>query len=216
MRVASAKSGFPREPVAPAAFFERYLAARLALARVPREIGECELALGLELTGPEGGEWLLELGGGAATLRSGQRSSAELSLIQSVEDFRGALWEARGAALRARVVEQLPGALVDLEAPSSGRDAARLRRAIAQLAGLDALLRLRITAGAGEAWVLDLRLGPGALPALPAATVTLPLDVAEALIAGGLRPLDALLRIQVEGDYGLLLAAYGALKGAGV
>lgn len=216
MSVTSPKSGFPREPVAPAAFFERHLAALLAAARVPRALGDCELALGLKLTGPEGGEWLLCVAGGSASLRAGRRSSAQLSLIQSVEDFRGALWDERGAALRARVAGQLPGAWSDLELPPGGPDAARLRRAIAQLGDLDALLRLRITEGVEPAWTLDLRLGPGALPAEPAATVTLPLEVAEALVAGGLRPLDALLRIQVDGDYGLLLAAYGALKGAGV
>ncbi len=207
-------TGFPSQPVAPATFVERYLASRLAAARLPEGLCEIELSLGIKLTGSEGGEWVISLAGGAASLRAGRRSATALSLIQSVADFRGALWEPRGEALRARISAQLPLALLGAASGAPDPDPARVRRALAQLADLDALLRLRITADAAPDWTLDLRLGPGALPAEPASTLCLPLDAAEALAAGRLRPLDALRRIQVDGDYGLLLAAFGALRSA--
>jgi hypothetical protein len=203
---------FPREAIPASEFFERYLAEQIASRGVPPAARALELTLGVALTGSKGGEWTLRLAGGALALRAEARARAGISLIQSVGDFETALWSEPGAPLRSLLRSEWPtGSLTETEAAGV---ASRAARVFAELSALDALLRLRITGLASGIWTLDARLGPGALAREPDAVITLPIEVAEALLAGRLRPLDALLKIQIEGDYGLLLAAFGALKSA--
>lgn len=213
MSESNAAVPFPREPVRPALFFERYLAKWAARLRLPAAGAAIDFSLGYSIPGEQGGEWVLRLAGGALEVCSESRGRCGISLIQSAGDFEQALWGEPAAPLRARIRSEWPETRVgpgDAVALAS-----RAARVLAELSGLDALVRLRITGVADGVWTLDARLGSGAVPREPDATITLPIDVAEALLAGRVRPLDALLRIQIDGDYGLLLAAYGALKSAG-
>ena len=90
---------FPHSPVSPAELLENYLPAAIAAAPSAERIGDVSLALGVQLVGEGGGEWVLELRGGAVSVRAGSREKAAFSYVQSVADWRGALWEGRGGAV---------------------------------------------------------------------------------------------------------------------
>jgi putative sterol carrier protein len=64
-----------------------------------------------------------------------------------------------------------------------------------------------VTGGEGGDWQVGLKLGPGAIPEQPAATVTLAAEDAAAMERGELDPVQAFMagRLQVEGDVSLLM-----------
>src|SRR5262245_7950837 len=90
---------FPRSPVSPAELLESYLPAALEAAPNAGRIDDVSVALGVQLVGDGGGEWVLELDGGAVRVRSDSREKTAFSYVQSVADWRGALWEGRGGAV---------------------------------------------------------------------------------------------------------------------
>src|SRR5687768_14116976 len=102
---------FPRSPVSPAELLESYLPAALAAAPSAGRIGDVSVELGVQLVGEGGGEWVLELSGGAVRVHSGSREKTAFSYVQSIADWRGALWEGRGGAVgRAAAALFRPGA----------------------------------------------------------------------------------------------------------
>src|SRR5262245_29293550 len=90
---------FPRSPVAPAELIERYLPAAFAAAPRPEAAAAVTLALGVRLIGDGGGEWVLDLRAGEVAVRAGSRADAAFSYVQTVDDWRGALWGGRGGAV---------------------------------------------------------------------------------------------------------------------
>src|SRR3989442_1603852 len=90
---------FPRGPVSPAVLIENYLPAALAATARPALAAGVTLALGVRLVGEDGGEWVLDLRGGDVSVRSGSRADTAFSYVQTVDDWRGALWQGRGGAI---------------------------------------------------------------------------------------------------------------------
>lgn len=205
---------FPSAPQAPNEFFEGFLGR--ALARVPRPQGLPD-ALGVVLRGAQGGEWTLHLADGAPRVVPGSAAGVAFRWVQSVEDWRGALWEGRGGSAgrwAALVFDPLRLAALATERAPLGPPPAGL----AKLASFSGLFELRITDAPGGAWAAGLMLGDGPLPEAPNASVTLADEDAEALSNGSLAPVEAFLagRVRVEGDAALLLKLPGlALAAAG-
>jgi hypothetical protein len=212
---------FPRAPVAPAELLESYLPAAFAAAPRPDAAAAVTLALGVRLVGEGGGEWVLNLREGDVQVRSGSRAATAFSYVQTVEDWRGALWGARGGAV-GRISAALfhPGA-PEVEA-AVALVGAGIPAAIAALGDLRGLVRAVVSDAAGD-WSVALQLGPGELPSQPTTELCVSAADADQMVTGEIEPIEAFMagRIRILGDMGLLfqmqaalLEATGALAGA--
>lgn len=206
---------FPSAPVSPQQLLEGFLAEALAEAEPPEGARAIELQLGVRLEGEGGGEWLVESRGGRVSLRSGARETAAFSYVQSVADWRGALWEGRGGAV-GKAVSALfrPGSGEARAAASLGAPA--IPALLEALGPLRGLIRVEVTGGDAP-WQVALLLGPGPIPPEPTTTLSISAEDADQLARGELKPLEAFLagRIRVIGDMGLLLQLQAAqLQGA--
>jgi hypothetical protein len=201
---------FPRSPVSPAELLESYLPAALAAAPSADRIGDVSVELGVQLVGEGGGEWVLELSGGAVRVHSGSREKTAFSYVQSVADWRGALWEGRGGAVgRGAAALFRPGA-PEMEA-AVGLVGAGIPAALQSLAPLRGLLHVVVSDDTGE-WRVGLQLGPGEIPAAPTTEVCVSAADADAMLAGDLKPIEAFMagRIRVLGDMGLVFQIQAA------
>lgn len=209
---------FPASPLAPAEFLEDWLPRAFAAADVPGEVKAVEFELGVLLEGAGGGEWLFQMLEGALTVRAGSRADAAFTLVQSVADWRGALWEGRGGAIgRGAAAVFRPEALAGGGGGPGGLLAAPSPAALAGMRSLDGFLRMVVSGAPGGDWGVGFRLGPGAIPEQPTTMVTISAGDAEAMERGELNPLEAFMagRIQVEGDIALLMQMQAAaLSGA--
>ncbi|MCI0548857.1 MAG: SCP2 sterol-binding domain-containing protein [Candidatus Rokubacteria bacterium] len=195
---------FPASPISPSEFFERFLPKAFLEADLPEELGAVELTLGVRLEGEGGGEWLVHLRGGSARVEPASRATAAFTVVQSVEDWRGALWEGRGGAIgRQAAAVFRPGA----RPPGAGDLGPPSPAVLAQMQSLSGLVRVCVLDGAGGDWTLGLQLGPGEILAEPTTIVSIRAEDADALERGELNPLEAFMggRIQVAGDLTLLM-----------
>ena len=196
---------FPASPVSPAEILEDFLPQAFAEVGLPGAAQDLVVSLGIQLEGDEGGEWVLHLERGSVRVAAEPRGETALTYVQTVVDWRGALWEGRGGAMGAQAAR-----LFRPEATPGGR-AAGLGpphpAALEKLRALDGVVRVVVSGGDGGDWQLDLKLGPGALPEAPTTTVTLSAEDAAAMEQGQLDPLQAFMagRIQVAGDMSLML-----------
>src|SRR5262245_12647317 len=83
----------PESPIPAAEFFERFLPRAFAEGGLPDALRGVDATFGVCLEGAGGGEWLVELRGGRLRVKSDTREGAAVTLVQSVADWRGALWE---------------------------------------------------------------------------------------------------------------------------
>ena len=196
---------FPASPIPAAEFFESFLPRAFAEAGLPDDLRAVEVRFGVCLVGAGGGEWLVHPRAGTLRVEPGTRAGAAVTVVQSVEDWRGALWEGRGGEIgrQAAAVFQ-PGARTTSRV---GELAAPLAAALEQMQGLSGLLRMCVLDGDAGDWSLGVMLGPGAIPSEPTTTVSLRAEDVEAMARGDLGPLEAFMggRIQVEGDVTLLM-----------
>jgi hypothetical protein len=175
-------------------------------AEVPED---ADVRLGVRLEGEGGGEWVIRLAGGELTVTEGSREEAALTVVQTVEDWRGALWEGRGGVFGAQATALFRGAAPAGEgggvaAPGAAFPSAT---AIQQMAALDGLIRIVVKGeGAGD-WATGFKLGPGAIPEEPRTQIHVSAEDAEAMQAGSLDPMSAFMsgRIQVMGDMTLMM-----------
>ncbi len=211
---------FPEAPVAPAAFMADYLPAAFAEAAALREsVRDLDARLGVLLTGEGGGEWVVTLAAGEIRVAPGSREDTAFSFVQSVEDWRGSLWEGRGGA----VGRQTAALFRPSEGlPASGPGAAPGPAALAQMQSLDGMVRVVVAGGPGGDWQVDMKLGPGAIPAEPSAKLTLEHADAVALEQAPEGERTSLLlqyfmagRIGIEGDVGLVMQMQALQLGAG-
>jgi putative sterol carrier protein len=198
-------AAFPAEPVAPAALIEGWLPAALAAAPPPGSEA-LDVELGIQLTGPGGGEWVVHVDHGRIGVARRPRAEAAFTYVQSVEDWRGALWEGKGGAIgegAARFFQ--PGALANASAGQLG--AAPTPAALVELAKLSGLLELVVTGEDGAAWRVAFKIGPGAIPAQATTRVHIAEADAAALGRGELDPMTAFMsgKMRVEGDMTLML-----------
>ncbi len=199
-------SEFPPSPLPPAEFLESYLPRAFAAISLPEGAQDLDVELGVKLEGEGGGEWVVRLADGALRVRSGARDQTVFTYVQSVDDWRGALWEGRGgAAGRQATVLFRPGA--STYAASGRMGAPPMLSAIDQLRELDGVIRVEVTQAEGGSWRVDFKLGPGAIPEEPSATLRLSATDADAMARGELNPMEAFMagRIQVSGDISLVM-----------
>ena len=198
---------FPTEPMAPAEFMEKWLPAEFAAKGLPPGSEELDVKLGIQLDGEGGGEWVLHMNKGTLAVVAGSREDTAFSYVQSVEDWRGALWEGRGGALAAGFARFFrPGS--DLDAGAVGSlGGAPPPQALSQLERLDGCIRIVVTGGESGDWGVGLRLGPGPVPEEATCTVSISAEDAEALSSGELDAMQAFMggKMVVTGDMTLML-----------
>jgi len=197
---------FPAAPIAPADFLERWLPEAFAQADVPDEVRAADVALGVLLEGPGGGEWVLRVKGGALDVSAGSRGDTAFTFVQTVADWRGALWEGRGGAFGHGAAGLFrPGPVA--AGAAGGMGGAPSLAVLEQLRALDGVIRMVVAGGAGGDWAVAFKLGPGDIPAEPTTTITITADDADKLQTGELNPMEAFMagRIRVMGDMALML-----------
>ena len=194
----------PTSPISPSEFFQRFLPKAFSESALPEEVRAVEVSFGVRLEGQGGGEWLVHLRDGSARVEPTSRTTAAFTVVQSVADWRGALWEGRGGAIGRQAAAVFrpgsrPARAGDLGPPPPA--------ALAQMQSLSGLVLVCVIDGAGGDWALGLQLGPGEIPAEPTTTVSIRAEDADALERGELNPLEAFMggRIQVAGDLTLLM-----------
>ncbi len=218
----NALSLLPADPVPPRVFFEDTVPAIFA----DFEFDEVERALDLRLgvvllpesETQEGGAWTLHFVEGELGIAEGRSEDCDLTVIQTVADWRSVLWEGRPAwvaEMVTRVAESGPEALRSEMGFLSLRNPAALK-GLSEIRGLVEILveadRSDATngverVGAHGDWRLGLLVGPGPIPPTPQASIRLGAEQAEAIRRGALHPLEALItgQLRLEGDLGLIL-----------
>ena len=207
---------FPADPLEPAEFLERWLPEAFAELPLPEGADQLDVQLGLQLDGEGGGEWVMHVSAGRLQVKAEPRGEAGLSVVQSVADWRGALWEGRGGVIgqgAASLFRPEGRALAD----QAGRTLALPALAsLSPLRELDGLLRLVVSGGEGGDWAVGVKLGGGPIPEQATTTVTLAAGDAAAMAAGELNPLEAFMagRIQLAGDVALMMQIQAILMQA--
>lgn len=199
-------STFPDRPVSPRAFLEDVVPSLFADVELEPEEERVELKLGVVLEGEEGGEWTLHFVQGELGVADVRDPECELTVIQSVADWRSAIWEGRPALIADgfdRVREEGSEALRP-PAPPDGSPRPDPLKGISDLRGR---IELVIDHAGAADWSVGVLVGPGAVPDEPQATIRLGTAEADAIRSGALHPLEALItgQLQLDGDLGLIL-----------
>jgi len=198
---------FPPKPISPQEFIEQYIPKAFAEAELPDELKQAEAKLGILLQGDGGGRWLMRLDQGSLAIDSGTHDGASMTIVQSVDDWRGALWEGRGGAIGKQATAIFrPGEQAQSAAGVAGAGAPSLA-SLKQLEALDGLLRMVVTGGDGGDWAVGMKLGSGDVPEEATCTVTVTAEDAAAMESGELDPMQAFMsgRIQIAGDMTLMM-----------
>lgn len=200
-------SEFPASPVSPTELLEQYLPEAFAAAALPDGALAAELELGVALSGPGGGEWVVRVKGGTVAVEAGSRIGTAFTYVQTVDDWRGALWEGRGGAVgrQAGLLFQ-PGG--EPAYATAGFGAPPTPEALEQMRDLDGLIQVVVAGGEGAPdWAVAFKLGPGPLPDEPTTTLSLSDRDAADMASGELNPIEAFMagRIQVSGDMTLMM-----------
>ena len=91
---------FPPSPVSPSEFMEDFLPKAFAESEALKaSVRDLEARLGIKLEGEGGGEWVVHVAKGDVRVEREPRDEAAFTVVQSVGDWRGALWEGRGGAI---------------------------------------------------------------------------------------------------------------------
>jgi putative sterol carrier protein len=199
---------FPPKPLAPKEFLEKWLPEAFAASTPPPGSEDVDVKLGVKLEGEGGGEWVVHLAKGRMNVTQAPRDETAFTVVQSVADWRGALWEGRGGAIGKQasalfrpgeVAPARPGQMQGAGAPSPA--------ALEQMRALNGVIRMIVAGGAGGEWKVDFKLGPGAIPEQPSTTITVSADDAAAMERGELDPMTAFMsgRMQVAGDMALMM-----------
>jgi hypothetical protein len=192
---------FPAKPVPPAEFFEQFVPKAFSEAEIPENAKEVDVKLGVRLDGEGGGEWIFHIERGVLSVAPGSRKEAAFTVVQSVDDWRGALWEGRGGAFGQQATA--------LFRPGEGNagQAQLGPAALKQLSALNGVIKMVVAGGDGGDWSVAFKLGPGEIPADPTTTVTVAAADAEAMARGELDPMQAFMggKIQVAGDMALMM-----------
>jgi hypothetical protein len=182
-------------------FFEVHVPRAFQSATLPDEAKQVDVTLGVKLEGEGGGEWRIRLKGGEVAVAPGSVEDAAFTVIQSIDDWRGALWEGRGGAFgkQSRTLFE-PGA-------GAGGPGAMAPSALQQLQMLRGVIKMIVGGGPGGDWAVAFKLGPGPVPDQPTTTVSVTAADADALERGELDPMQAFMsgRIQIAGDMTLLM-----------
>lgn len=201
----------PPSTTTPKDFLESWLPKAFREAELPEGAKAVEVTLGIKLEGEGGGEWIFHLDRGELRIEQAPRDEVAFTLVQSVEDWRGALFEGRGGAFGKQAAALFhPGqAPTGPAAQNRGNPAA-----IAALQNLNGLIRMVVAGGEGGDWSVGLKLGPGGIPDEPTTTVTVNAEDAAAMERGELDPMQAFMsgKIQIAGDMALVMQMQMAMQ----
>ena len=191
-------------------FFERFVPEAFAANPIPDDAKQVDVMLGVRLEGDGGGEWRFHLKQGELQVAPGATEDAAFTVIQSVVDWRGALWEGRGGAfgrLSQTIFQSGAGG-----GASGGASAPSVLGTLNALQALRGVIKMVVMGDKGGDWAVAVKLGPGPVPAQPTTTVSITADDAAALERGELDPMQAFMagRIQVAGDISLLMQMQAA------
>lgn len=205
----------PGSPIPAQEFLENFVPHAFAEFAAGRRLPETDLALGFQLEGEGGGEWVYRVREGALDVVRMARTEATVSVIQTLDDWRGALWEGRGGIFGRAARSLLSGDAFGAMRKAGG-DREPSFESLEPIRSLDGLVRVVLAGDVGGDWSLAIKLGPGAIPDEPNATVTIQADDAAAMERGELDPLQAFMagRIEVMGDMTLVLQMQAVLMQA--
>ena len=204
-------SAFPADPVEPSRFMEEVVPALFESSEPGTALDELDVRLGVRLDGEGGGEWILHIQQGQLSVTSESRDQASFTIVQSVDDWRGALWEGRGGVFgeAAATVFRQGGVGGDAAGTSASPvpGGAPDPAAMAQLETLDGLIQVVVTGGEGGDWATGFKLGPGAIPDEPQTQITVTDEDARAMQTGELDAMQAFMqgKIVVAGDMALMM-----------
>jgi hypothetical protein len=199
---------FPSSPIPPKEFLEEWLPRAFAEADIPPEVREIDLTLGVALTGEGGGEWVFQVQSGELQVSPQSRDEAIFSFVQSVEDWRGALWEGRGGAIGRQALAMFrPGSPPAETRPGQMAAGAPSPAALAEMQKLNGMIRMEVTGAEGGDWSVAFRVGPGPIPDQATTTISMSAADAEAMERGELDPMQAFMsgRMRVAGDMTLMM-----------
>src|SRR5512138_2734578 len=162
-------------------FFECFVPEAFKANPLPDDAKDVDVVLGVKLEGDGGGEWRFHLDHGSMRVERGATDDAAFTLIQSVADWRGALWEGRGG-----VFGRQSQALFQPGGAASGAGGGMTPAALQQLQMLRGVIRMIVTGGTGGDWSVNFKLGPGPVPAEPTTTISIAAADADALERGEL------------------------------
>jgi hypothetical protein len=200
---------FPTSPVPPKEFLEKWFPQAFAEAELPPGSDQVDVQLGVKLEGEGGGEWVFHIAAGKLIVSESSRTDTAFTYVQSVDDWRGSLWEGRGGAIGKQASAMFrPGEQAAQAQPGQlGAGGAPSPAALEQMRQLDGVIRMVVAGGEGGDWKVDFKLGPGEIPAEPTTTITMTADDAAAMERGELDPMQAFMsgRMQVLGDMALMM-----------
>jgi len=199
----------PSDPISPKQFMEEFIPSALSEATLD---AETDVKLGVKIDGEGGGEWVLHISGGGFEVKETPREEAAFTLVQTVEDWRGALWEGRGGVFGQQASALLSGGVAGSEAAPAPNT-----KVMDQLSALGGLIQVTVTSGEGGDWSTGFKLGPGELPAEPTTEIKIAAEDAEAMQDGSLEPMQAFMsgKIQVIGDMALMMQMQAIAMSAG-
>ena len=134
---------FPPSPVSPSEFMEDFLPKAFAESEALKaSVKDLEARLGIKLEGEGGGEWVVHVAKGDVRVEREPRDEAAFTFVQSVGDWRGALWEGRGGAIGRQASALFrPGQRTAASGPG-GMGASPTPAALAQMQTLSGLIGL--------------------------------------------------------------------------
>jgi hypothetical protein len=200
---------FPASPLSPKQFLEEWLPKAFAEADVPEEARNSNVQVGICLQGDGGGEWVFEVKDGTLGVEATPRADCAFTLVQTVEDWRGALWEGRGGAIgRQSVALFKPGSQPAAPAgPGQMSPGPPSGAALEEMRKLDGVIRMQVTGAEGGDWAVAFKLGPGPIPDEATTTISIAAEDAAAMESGELDPMQAFMggKLQVQGDMTLMM-----------
>jgi hypothetical protein len=207
-------SELPSPSISPSEYLEQWLPRAFAEAGLPPGSEGLDVSLGLLLEGDGGGEWVVRIANGAVTVTRGSRAATPVTYLQRVADWRASIHAGAGGAIGEGASRFFrPHALRIVQGGGAQQIAAApTPAALAELAKLDGVVRMEVLGGASGDWAVAFKLGPGAIPAEPTATLRMHADDAAALSRGELDPMQAFLggKVEVLGDMTIVLQMQAA------
>jgi putative sterol carrier protein len=149
----------------------------------------------VRLEGDGGGAWDLRVAPAGITIAAGSADEADITLVQSVPDWRA-------------VVVGEPGAPSLAPAAAGPTDMLMLDAGTQQvLAAARGAIRLEVTGYNGRTWMLTIKLGPQPLPPEPNATVTVDAETYAGMVAKTIPPAQAFFsgKVVLGGDTALAM-----------
>jgi len=199
---------FPPSPIPATEFIEQWFPAAFAEAEQPPGSEEVSVKLGVKLDGDGGGEWVFHMDKGQLSVAQSSRDETAFTYVQSVDDWRGSLWEERGGAIgKGAAAFFRPGAQAAAQAAPGQMGGAPSASALSEMEKLSGVIRMVVSGGEGGDWSVGFKLGPGEIPAEPTTTITVTAEDAAAMDRGELDPMQAFMsgRMVVTGDMTLMM-----------